>query len=613
MTANQSVLATKHRTHTCGELNSSCIGEQVTLMGHIHVLRDLGGLIFIDLRDHYGLTQILITPDSPLYTMASTLKTESVIKVEGTVQKRGGPFNKKLSTGEIEVVAEKIEIESVCELLPFPIAHNPKEESDDTRLRYRYLDLRTEKMHKNILFYNEVIRQLRLEMSSMNFVEFQTPILTSSSPEGARDFLVPSRLHPGQFYALPQAPQQFKQILMCSGFDRYFQIAPCFRDEDPRADRAPGEFYQLDIEMSYVGMDDVFAMAEKMVMNLWNKMGEKKSFPKEGVAPFKRLPWKEAMETYGTDKPDLRFDLPMIDLTDSFKKTEFKLFKGIVESAGQIRAMKVEGSADLTSLMTRKFFDKSTLAAKDAGLAGLPYLVMNEDGSWKGSIAKALSEEELEQIKKTMQVNKGDALFFVIGEKSHKIDTAGGKLRTYLAQELKLIRENEWSFLWVVDFPMFEESDDEERKIDFAHNPFSMPQGGMDDLVNKNPLDIYAYQYDLVCNGYELASGAIRNHRQEVMKKAFEIAGYGKEEVESRFGALWNAFSYGPPPHGGMAFGIARMVMLLLGEQNIREVIAFPMNGRAMDVMMQAPNFVSDRQMQDVHVKMDVKEKDKKV
>lgn len=594
------------RTHNCSELNSKFIEQNVTLMGWVHSKRDLGGLIFIDIRDHFGITQVVIHPNAVFFAEASQVRQESVIQIKGTVKKREGAVNTKIPTGEIEVIAEFFHLESPAEILPFPIAHNPKQESEDTRLTYRFLDLRTEKMHKNILFRCNVIRYIREKMHALGFYEFNTPILTSSSPEGARDFLVPSRIHPGQFYALPQAPQQFKQLLMCSGFDRYFQIAPCFRDEDPRADRAPGEFYQLDIEMSFVTQDQVFDVIEELMSGLF----ENTQFTSRKILPlthyesqyiknkrkFPCIPWHAAMDKYGIDKPDLRFKLEMQNIEETLAHTQFAVFKSTLEAKGIVRAIVVPGAA----LQSRKFFDDADAYAKEVGLGGLPWLAV-KDGEWKGSIAKQLSESEKKALGNQLKLEPNDAIVFVLGKDKLKTQLAGGKIRNYFADKLNLKDQNNWAFAWIVDFPMYEFNEDE-QKIDFSHNPFSMPQGGMSALQNKNPLEILAFQYDLVCNGVELSSGAIRNHRRDVMKKAFELAGYTESDVENKFGALWNAFAFGAPPHGGIAPGIDRMIMLLLNEPNIREVIAFPLNQKAMDLLMKAPSSVSDKQLKEIHI-----------
>jgi aspartyl-tRNA synthetase len=580
------------RSHTCGELNASAISTHVRLMGFAHAVRNLGGLLFIDLRDHYGVTQVVVHPEQPFFQEASTLRSESVIAVRGEVRRRES-VNSKIPTGEIEVICSEFRIESTSDILPFPVVHNPKEESEDTRLKYRYLDLRTEKMHKNIIFRSKFIHYIRNKMVELGFMEFQTPILTSSSPEGARDFLVPSRLHPGHFYALPQAPQQFKQLLMCSGFDRYFQIAPCFRDEDARADRSPGEFYQLDVEMAFATQEEIFTIIEKLMVDLFTQFSDRPILND----PFPRIPYKTALENYGSDKPDLRFGLEMHDVREIFAQTGFEVFqKTLQASRGVLRAIRLPSGA----AQSRKFFDDAQAQARAFGLGGLPYLTF-KDGEWKGSLIKQTTDSERAMLSKKLNVESGDAVVFIVGEDSRSCLTMGGKIRTWLAETLKVEKKNGWAFCWIVDFPFYEWNEDE-QKIDFCHNPFSMPQGGLEALNARDPLDILAYQYDIVCNGVELSSGAIRNHRREVMKRAFDIAGYKESEIESRFPALWNAFSYGPPPHGGIAPGIDRMIMLLLDEPNIRQVIAFPLNQKGQDLLMNAPSTVKDKQLADVHI-----------
>jgi len=582
------------RSHTCGELNATSIGHDVKLMGFVHAARNLGGLLFIDLRDHYGITQVIIHPEQPFFAQAAELRAESVISVSGIVRKRES-VNSKIPTGEIEVICSHFELESASEILPFPVAHNPKEESDDTRLKYRFLDLRTEKMHRNIVFRSQFIHFLRNKMVELGFMEFQTPILTSSSPEGARDFLVPSRLHPGHFYALPQAPQQFKQLLMCSGFDRYFQIAPCFRDEDARADRSPGEFYQLDIEMAFATQEEIFTVVEKLMIDLFEKFSDKPVLN----APFPRIPYKTALETYGSDKPDLRYGLEMIDVRDVLKNTAFEIFQKVLQQPrGVLRAIRLPSGA----AQSRKFFDEAQAHARGVGLGGLPYLTL-KDGEWKGSLLKQTTEQERKELSTTLGIVNGDAVVFVLGDDSRSVLTMGGKVRSWLSETLNVEKKFGWAFCWIVDFPFYEWNEDED-KIDFCHNPFSMPQGGLEALNTLDPLDVLAYQYDIVCNGVELSSGAIRNHRKDVMKRAFELAGYSESEIEHRFPALWNAFSFGPPPHGGIAPGVDRMIMLLLDEPNIRQVIAFPLNQRGQDLLMNAPAPVKEKQLKDANIQL---------
>lgn len=591
------------RTHTCGQLNATHVGVDVTLMGWVNACRNLGGLVFVDLRDYHGVTQVVVNPGVAFFDTAASLRNESVIEVKGKVIRRQGAVNTKIPTGEIEVVADALRVESPSEILPFQVAHNTHDESEDTRLKYRFLDLRTERMQRNIKMRSQVIHHLRNTMTDLGFMEFQTPILTSSSPEGARDFLVPSRTHPGKFYALPQAPQQFKQLLMCSGFDRYFQIAPCFRDEDARADRSPGEFYQLDIEMAYATQDDVFDTVEKVMIDTFTKFSSRKI----QKTPFPRIPFKEALDKYGSDKPDLRFELIWTNVEDIFASTGLGFFKQALAGGGFLRAVRVPGVA----AQSRKFFDEAEGYAKETGLGGLPYATW-KDGEWKGSVAKGLSEAEKAGLLSCLGLQNGDGVFFLLGPAGQnaaqrlKTQTLGGKVRLWLAEKLGLRSKDEWAFCWIVDFPFYEWNEDEGR-IDFCHNPFSMPQGGLEALDAQEPLDILAYQYDIVCNGVELSSGAIRNHRRDIMKKAFALAGYTEDDIQSKFPALWNAFSYGAPPHGGIAPGVDRIVMLLLDEPNIREIIAFPLNQKAQDLLMNAPNHVNEKQLRDVHVKLDVK------
>lgn len=581
-----------YRTHNCGELRLEDAGKQVTIAGWIHRKRDLGGLCFIDLRDHYGITQCVLDSSSDLFQKIADIRVESVVGLTGTVIAREGNTNKTMPTGAIELQVEDVAIHSQAEVLPFQVAVDD-DSPEDLRLKYRFLDLRREKLHNNILLRSQVIAEIRKLMLEQGFTEFQTPILTASSPEGARDFLVPSRVNPGKFYALPQAPQQFKQLIMVSGFDKYFQIAPCFRDEDPRADRSPGEFYQLDMEMSFATQDDVFKANEHVLEGVFSKFATGKNVDK---APFVRIPFREAMLKYGCDKPDLRNPLIIQDATDLFGNSGFSVYDEKVNAGEKVRAIVIEGAAS----KPRSFFDKLDAYAKEADMGGMAYITISESGN-KG-IARLLSEENLDKLKADLTVKEGDAVLFMIG-KENDVCKFAGRTRTKLGEELELIEENAFRFCWIVDFPMFEKNEDT-GAIEFSHNPFSMPQGGMDDLLNKDPLDILAYQYDIVCNGVELSSGAVRNHRPEVMYKAFEIAGYGADVVDSKFGGMINAFKYGAPPHAGCAPGVDRMVMLLADEPSIREVILFPMNGKAQDLMMQAPNYVTDEQLKELKISL---------
>ncbi len=583
----------EYRTHTCNELRESDTGKEVRLSGFVKTIRDLGGCVFIDLRDHYGITQ-LTTEDPKLLEQIKEINVEAAITVDGTVVKRPEEnVNDKISTGKVEVEIKNIIIQNNV-LLPMPFevekSHDVKE---DLRLQYRFLDLRNESIHEKIVFRSKVLKCLRDKMDSMGFVEVQTPILTSSSPEGARDYLIPSRLHPGEFYALPQAPQQFKQLLMISGFDKYYQIAPCFRDEDPRADRSPGEFYQLDFEMSFATQEDVLAVLKEVTTHVFKTYGHAKI----SEDSFIRIPYRESMDKYGTDKPDLRNPLVLTDVTECFAKSEFNAFKNKT-----VKAIAIDSSS-----VTRRFFDEMTDFAKsELGMKGLAWIKINEDSTVVGPIAKYLSEDILKEMFEKTGAKENYGIFFIADEYLKACKDAGN-VRIELGKRLGLIDENVYKFCFIVDFPFYEETDD--GKIDFGHNPFSMPQGGLEALQNKNPLDILAYQFDMVGNGYELASGAVRNHDTAIMTKAFEIAGYSEETVKNKFGALYNAFKYGAPPHAGAAPGIDRMIMLLLGETNIREVIAFPKNSKARDLLMQAPNYVTPEQLRDVHIKIDVKDK----
>ena len=582
-----------YRTQNCGELNIQNVGQEIKLAGWIQRIRNLGGMTFIDLRDQYGITQIVVSSEE-LKAQIANLCTECVISVEGTVVERSNK-NSKIPTGEIEIDAKKVVLLGECEsTLPFEINSEKADIEavrEDLRLEYRFLDLRNNKIHNSILLRSKIMKAIRDKMDEMGFAEIQTPILANSSPEGARDFLVPSRLHPGEFYALPQAPQQFKQLLMISGFDKYFQIAPCFRDEDPRADRAPGEFYQVDFEMAFATQEDVLAVMEELVPTVFKKFTDWKV--DEG--PFIRIPYREAMEKYGIDKPDLRNPLIIQDATKIFAGTEFKAFQDKI-----IKAIVVPNGA----AQGRKFFDNMTeFAVEEQGAKGLAWTKIDENNAPQGGIAKFITEDILKGLEEKLGAKSGDSIFFI----ADKLETAqkiAGQVRIELGNRLDLLEKNVYRFCFIVDFPMYEYNEDE-GKVDFNHNPFSMPQGGMEALENKDPLDILAYQYDLVCNGYETMSGAVRNHDPEIMVKAFEIAGYTEEDVKNRFGALYNAFQYGTPPHAGAAPGLDRMVMLIANTQNIREVIAFPKNKKARDAMMNAPSRVEDKQLKDVHIKID--------
>jgi aspartyl-tRNA synthetase len=588
------------RTHTCGELRREHVGQTVRLSGWVHRKRDHGNLLFVDLRDHYGITQCVLDSSSPLFKTAEGLRLESVITVEGKVVPRApAAVNPKLATGEIELAAAELVVQSVADPLPLQV-NSDAEFPEETRLRYRFLDLRREKLHRNIVLRSRVIASIRRRMIEAGFTEFQTPILTSSSPEGARDYLVPSRVHPGTFYALPQAPQQFKQLLMTAGFDRYFQIAPCFRDEDGRADRSPGEFYQLDFEMAFVTQDDVFATIEPVLHGVFEEFGAGAAVT---PAPFPRIPFDEAMTRYGSDKPDLRNPLLIADVTDVFRGSGFAAFATAIEGGAVVRAVPATGA----STQPRSFFDKLGQWARDQGAPGLGYVVLG-DGGAKGPLAKFLDGDRLGRLVAATGARNGDAVFFVCDKKA-AAEKFAGRVRARLGEELKLIETNAFRLCWVTDFPMYELNEDT-KKIEFSHNPFSMPQGGLEALERNDPLTIKAYQYDIVCNGVELSSGAIRNHRPDIMFKAFAIAGYTREDVEARFGGMLNAFRYGAPPHGGSAPGIDRIVMLLAGETNIREVIAFPMNQQAQDLLMGAPAPVPPERLKELHLKLDLPSED---
>jgi aspartyl-tRNA synthetase len=597
----------RYRTHTCGELRETHIGQTVRLSGWCHRIRDHGGVLFIDLRDHYGVTQVVADPDSPAFRDAEKLRSEWVVRVDGTVRKRpAGTENPDLPTGAVEVFVGEIEVLGPAAELPMPV-FGEQDYPEDIRLRYRFLDLRRERLHRNIILRGQIIDSIRRRMKEVGFFEFQTPILTASSPEGARDYLVPSRLHPGKFYALPQAPQQFKQLTMIAGFDRYFQIAPCFRDEDARADRSPGEFYQLDLEMSFVTQEDVFAAVEPVMRGVFEEFaGGRPVTPK-----LPQIPYGQALLKYGTDKPDLRNPIEIVDVTEEFNdpSVTFNAFKNVIKAGGVARAIPAPGAA----AQPRSFFDKlNEWARSDLGAAGLGYIVFETDGG-KGPIAKFIPPDVQARIAGKAAAAAGDVVFFSAGKEADAAKVAGAA-RMRLGQELELIDKDRFEFCWIVDFPMFEWNE-EEKRIDFSHNPFSMPNYPIEDFLNLDPADretilgIKAIQYDIVCNGVELSSGAIRNHRPDVMRKAFEIAGYGAEVLEQKFGGMLRALQYGAPPHGGIAPGIDRIVMLLAGEENLREVVLFPMNQRAEDLLMGAPSEVSAKQLRELHIRLALPQK----
>ena len=626
----------RYRSHTCGELRSAHVGETIRLSGWVHRVRDHGGVLFIDLRDHYGLTQVVADPDSPAFKLAETARAEWVIRIDGLVRTRpAGTENADLPTGEVEVYAREIEVLGPAADLPLPV-FGDQEYPEETRLKYRFLDLRREKLHKNIMTRGAIIDAMRAKMKAGGFFEFQTPILTASSPEGARDFLVPSRIHPGMFYALPQAPQQYKQLLMMSGFDRYFQIAPCFRDEDPRADRLPGEFYQLDLEMSFVEQEDIFAAMEPVITGVFEDFANGKPVTKS----WPRIPYAEAMRKYGTDKPDLRNPLVMQDVSEHFRGSGFKVFARILETPGhQVWAVPAPTGG------SRAFCDRMNSWAQSEGQPGLGYVMFREEElpdeahsdmahparkladtqaqyelgrnkGWvaattyvvgAGPIANNIGPERTEAIRQQLGLGAGDAAFFVAGDPEKFVKFAG-LARTRTGEELKLVDHDRFELAWIVDFPFYEWNEDE-KKVDFSHNPFSMPQGGMDALTGQDPLTIKAFQYDIACNGFEIASGGIRNHRPEAMVKAFELAGYDEQTVIDRFGGMYRAFQYGAPPHGGMAAGVDRIVMLLTGAQNLREISLFPMNQRAEDLLMGAPAAPTPKQLRELHLRLNPPQK----
>ena len=584
----------RYRTHTCGELRVEDVGRPARLSGWVHRKRDHGHLLFVDLRDNFGITQCVVNADRACFGTASGLRLESVVTLTGTVVARGPEaVNPRLPTGAVELAVDDVVVQSSAEPLPLPV-NAETDFPEDTRLRYRFLDLRRETLHRNILLRSRVIASIRRRMIAAGFTEFQTPVLTSSSPEGARDYLVPSRVHPGKFYALPQAPQQFKQLLMVAGFDRYFQIAPCFRDEDGRADRSPGEFYQLDFEMSFVTQEDVWAAIEPVIHGVFEEFRPDAAMT---APPFPRIAYDEAMARYGSDKPDLRNPLVIADVTDVFRGSGFAVFASAIEDGAVVRGLRAPGA----SAQPRSFFDKLNQWAREQGAPGLGYVVLAEHAA-RGPIARFLDAPRLARLRELTGAVDGDAVFFV-GDKRAAADAMAGRVRLKLGDDLDLLEKNAFRFCWVTDFPMYERNE-ETGAVEFSHNPFSMPQGGLEALERQDPLTVKAYQYDIVCNGVELSSGAIRNHRPDVMYKAFEIAGYGREQVEARFAGMLNAFRYGAPPHGGSAPGIDRIVMMLAGESNLREVIAFPMNQQAQDLMMGAPSAVPTERLRELHIRV---------
>jgi aspartyl-tRNA synthetase len=585
----------RYRSHTCGELRSTHVGETVRLSGWCHRIRDHGGILFVDLRDHYGITQCLADPDSPAFKALEACRAEWVIRIDGRVKARDeGLKNPKIGTGDVEVFITDLEVLGKADELPLQV-FGDQDYPEETRLKYRFLDLRREKLHKNIMTRGEVIDAIRRRMKGQGFFEFQTPILTASSPEGARDFLVPSRIHPGKFYALPQAPQQYKQLIMMSGFDRYFQIAPCFRDEDPRADRLPGEFYQLDLEMSFVEQEDVFASVEPVIRGVFEDFAEGKPVTQK----FPRIPYAESMRKYGSDKPDLRNPLVMQGVSDHFRESGFKVFARMLEDPkNEVWAIPAPGGG------SRAFCDRMNSWAQSEGQPGLGYIMWREGGEGAGPIANNVGPERTAAIRDQLGMKEGDAAFFVAGNPEKFVKFAG-LARTKVGEELNLIDKDRFELAWIVDFPFYEWNEDE-KKIDFSHNPFSMPQGGLEALQSQDPLSIKAFQYDITCNGYEIASGGIRNHRPQAMVKAFELAGYSEETVIERFGGMYRAFHYGAPPHGGMAAGIDRIVMLICGVQNLREISLFPMNQRAEDLLMGSPSEATPKQLRELSIRIAV-------
>ncbi len=588
----------RYRSHTCGALRESNIGETVRLSGWVHRVRDHGGVLFIDLRDHYGLTQCVVDPDSPAFSQAEKLRSEFVVKMDGKVRRRPeGTDNDDLPTGKIEIYVSEIEVLGPAGDLPLPV-FGDQEYPEDIRLKYRFLDLRREKLHQNIMTRVDIIKSMRRRMEGQGFFEFNTPILTASSPEGARDFLVPSRIHPGKFYALPQAPQQYKQLLMMSGFDRYFQIAPCFRDEDPRADRLPGEFYQLDVEMSFVTQEDVFAAMEPVVTGVFEDFAKGKPVTRK----WPRIPFAEALRKYGSDKPDLRNPIEMQDVSEHFRGSGFKVFARMLEDPkNQVWAIPAPGGG------SRAFCDRMNSWAQGEGQPGLGYIMWREGGEGAGPLANNIGPERTAAIRAQIGVKEGDAAFFVAGDPD-KFWKFSGLARTKVGEELNQVDKDRFELAWIVDFPMYEYNE-EDKKVDFSHNPFSMPQGGLNALQTQDPLTIKAFQYDITCNGYEIASGGIRNHKPEAMVKAFEIAGYGEKDVVERFGGMYRAFQYGAPPHGGMAAGVDRIVMLLCGTTNLREISLFPMNQQAVDLLMGAPSDVAMKQLRELHIRLNLPDK----